>query len=718
MRILQKHSGRLGSHLLVALVVFSLGSTAPGLPTVSATPGIRVLEPLPEPAGSQFLDGPRYVPPAALPATDLGTRALRAVAAPTYTCPGYGGIETPNPPSALMQDIFTWGAFRPFKVGNGRGNVNWKLNPYSNPSWYMYLHSLRWLGQGITAGSLGDLAALGRVSLVAHDWVRDNPYSWKANVGAWESTMHRTNVLVCLRQAVLAANNATTLPASYAWLDLALHNHARFLIGNWSGAWNHGTMESIALFGVGCLLRAPLYRTVAVDRLGRSITTAIDSQGSTNEQSTSYAQFNYALWGRSQEVLRACNVDPGATIAARRSLMATWLAHATDSRGVLHQLGDSETVATVGYPGTPMQYVASGGATGVPPRARVAVYSKGYVFGRSGWGGPGLPYSAQSTYSIRYGERRANHGHSDHMALTYTARGRTILVDTGHTGYKNDVWRAHARGASAHSSMAAETLPVTRMTRRANSATSDFFEFHDVPGAGISRTRGMLILRNPDLVVTLDRASSRTVQQFQTLWHLPSDQVTTIHSRTAAIAAAPGGTSRTILVQVPYKQSLPRGAILVKRGQTSPIQGWHFPSIIRRNAAPTAVFARSGRSATIPSVIAPVSARATVLYRTRLSGTSTIVDLIVGGRPVGFLVSAGGGLVRMPQRSIAPSGRQPAIVSRRRDAGRPVDTHANATTAEAFSAVGQFTAGHRHQDRPQRRDDSSRQRLMRPALRR
>ena len=38
----------------------------------------------------------------------------------------------------------------------------------------------------------------------------------------------------------------------------------------------------------------------------RGITTAIDSQGSTNEQSTAYAQFNYSLWGRAADVLRAC----------------------------------------------------------------------------------------------------------------------------------------------------------------------------------------------------------------------------------------------------------------------------------------------------------------------------------------------------------------------------------------------------------------------------
>jgi len=187
---------------------------------------------------------------------------------------------------------------------------------------------------------------------------------------------------------------------------------------------------------------------------------------------------------------------------------------------------------------------------------------------------------------------------------------------------------------------------ATTRKRHLNKVTSDFYEFQDTPGAGISRTRAVLVLKDPDLVMTLDRAFARSAQQFQTLWHLPSDQLATVLSRTTAVAAAADDTSRTILLQVPYKQALPPGATLVKQGQTAPIQGWHYPNIFHRYRAPTAMFARSGQSVTILSVIAPVRTKGTLLYRTRASGTSTIVDLSVDGRPISILVSAGGGLVR------------------------------------------------------------------------
>ncbi|MEU4190490.1 heparinase II/III family protein [Kribbella sp. NPDC026611] len=550
-----------------ALVAAVLGVTPAA---AAAGPGIVVAADLPEPAGAQGVD---TVMPAATAKALQATASLKANG--TYTCQGFSNVAAGTPVANLLQDIYTWGGFKPYKVGNGSGNINWKLNPYNNPSWYMWFHSLRWLGQGIVAASQGNTAALDRVTTIVHDWVRDNPYSWKGNVGAWESTMHRTNVLICTRQAILAGLHVTMLPPQYQWIDMALLDHAKFLVNNWSGAWNHGTDESIALFGVGCTLDRSDYLSLAVSRLQAGITTSIDAQGSTNEQSTAYAQFNYVLWGRAIDVLRACGVDPGTTIAARRTLLADWLAHATDSRGTLHQIGDSELVRTTPVANTPLEYAGSLGATGVPPTDRAKVYSAGYVFGRSEWA---PTFASQASYAIRYGPAHAMHGHSDHMSVTYTARGRDILVDSGHAGYQNDQWRTWAKSPFAHNVMttplAPDLNPATKLTRSAQSATADFYEFSDVPGAGISRVRDVLVLRNPDLLVTLDRGSAKTAQQFQTLWHLPADQTASVYSRTTATAERKSDSTRTVLFQLPYRQALPAGAILVKRAQTSPIQGW------------------------------------------------------------------------------------------------------------------------------------------------
>ncbi|HZX05029.1 heparinase II/III domain-containing protein [Kribbella sp.] len=621
--------------------------------TSGENPGIRIVPGPVDPAEAQFVPGAsNVVPPTAAPATDIGvSRARSLAAAPFYACSGFSGIERPNPVENLYADTFTWAPYAAYKVGDGNGNINWSLNPYKNASWYMWLHSLRWLGQGIIAGGKGDLKALARVNAIAYDWYRDNPYSWKANVGAWESTMHRTNVLICLRQAVLAGLQVTELPADYAWVDMALLSHARFLTNYWSGAWNHGTDESIALFGVGCTLNRDDYKNLAQQRLGAAITTSIDAEGATNEQSTGYASFNYSLWGRASTVLQNCGVDPGTTIATRRDLLAKFLTLATNSLGKLHQIGDTEVQATSPYAGTPMEYAGSLGTAGAAPPWRVANYSAGYVFGRTGWGtDPGRTFADESTYSIRYGPARAFHGHFDHTSITYTSRGREILVDGGFAAYNAGAYRTWVVSPSAHSvlttPLSANANPVTRLTSSSVKDTAESYVLTDAPATGVSRIRSVLVLKDPDLLVVWDRASSKTAQQFQTLWHLPADQKASIYSRTTAIAMAPGDTSRTILFQVPFKQALPPGAILLKQAQTNPIQGWQYPSSFVRNSAPTLMLARSGTTASILSFVVPVKATGGVTYAIRQSGTTTIFDLSVAGRKTSVAISGGGSLFR------------------------------------------------------------------------
>ncbi|MER7251374.1 hypothetical protein [Kribbella sp. NPDC000426] len=430
--------------VIAGLAISLLGATvmAPGTATGSslataAGPGITIVPAPVEPGEAQFVPGTsNVVPPTAPPATDIGKQPVQSLAVPYYACPGFSGLDAQNPLANLYRDEFTWAPYAPTKVGNGGGNINWAANPYKNASWYMWLHSLRWLGQGIVAASNGDLTALTRVDTIAYDWYRDNPYSWKGNVGAWESTMHRTNVLICLRQAVLSGLQVTTLPAHYAWIDTALLSHARFLTNYWSGAWNHGTDESIALFGVGVTLNRSDYKNLAVQRLAAGITTSIDSQGSTNEQSTGYASFNYSLWGRAIAVLQNGGVDPGTTMSTRRALLGKWLALATNSLGKLPQIGDTELQATYPWPGTPMEYAGSLGSKGTVPPWRIGVYTNGYVFGRTGWGtDPARGFTGESAYSIRFGPARAFHGHSDHTGITYTARGRDIVINGGYAAY-------------------------------------------------------------------------------------------------------------------------------------------------------------------------------------------------------------------------------------------------------------------------------------------
>lgn len=567
-----------------------------------------------------------------------------------YPCPGFSGIESRVPVKMLLSDTYVWGDDPPYQVGNGSGDIDWRSDPYKRPSWYMWLHSLRWLGQGVRAAAGGDRQALTRVMAVIGDWVRDHPYSWKGDVGAWESTMHRANVLICARQAVLSGLGVQQLPSEYEWLDRSLLEHSRFLIENWSGPWNHGTDESIALLGIGCVLGRSELTNHAAKRLTEAITVSIDPQGSTNEQSIGYAMFSYQMWGRAVTALRRCGFDPAPVIEVRRRAAAEWIALATTSAGELPQVGDSIRQRPQAVAGTPLEYAATLGRRGTRPARRTAVFDAGYVFGRTGWGET-RPFTQESTYSIRFGPARQLHGHEDHTSITYTSRGRDILIDPGHSGYQRDQWQTFVRSQAAHNVMTIPTAEVvraeTKLTRSLIGPRSEYYQFADKPAKGVDRTRDVLVLKDPDLIVTLDRGRSDTDQRYETLWHLPPDQNVTVQSATTAVAAKPGDRSKTYVLQVPYQDSQGGDAITVQKGKTDPVQGWYFSGRTPREPAPVVTFGRSGRTATILSVVAPVGAAETVAYSTRTQGSHFFVDLTVGSRKTTIRVASDGRLTRL-----------------------------------------------------------------------
>jgi hypothetical protein len=69
---------------------------------------------------------------------------------------------------------------------------------------------------------------------------------------------------------------------------------------------------------------------------------------------------------------------------------------------------------------------------------------------------------------------------------------------------------------------------------------------------------------------------------------------------------------------------------MVAQGQAEPVQGWQYPKITIKNPAPTVLFKRQGRSATILSLIIPAASKAKVTQKTRWQGSTYLIDLTVG----------------------------------------------------------------------------------------
>lgn len=527
---------------------------------------------------------------------------------PTYPCADLT-LAGGNPRDGVLADEFAWGAYSATKVGNGEGDIDWSADPYNRVSWRMWLNALRWLGSAVEAAGHGDTEARDHALAIVADWMRDHPGDWTENPIALEATMHRTNMILCLREATQNSRTGL-LDDEFTWLDGALARHAEFLAEHYSGLNNHGVNESVGLVGAGVILERPDLVDIAVERLREALPVAIDDEGANNEQTTGYVLLNYDLWQRAARTLEAGHVAPDlqADITARLRKLATFLAHATNSLGYHHQIGDSERRRLKPLTGTPHEYIATAGATGRPPEARVAVYKKGYVFGRSGWGQGARSLREESAYSLRFGPPRMLHGHQDKQSITYLARGRDVLIDTGLGETTRDAWDAYFKGPEAHNALVTDGM--TSMETRLDSVAvkprgADVYRVSDRPAPGVHRTRDAVFLTDPDLLLVVDRATATTSRDFRQLWHLPAGGNVTLSAH--AVARSADGSFETTIMPLRVDGHPLQGRLDTVTGATDPIQGWHWETLFKKQPAPVVrrVYTGPGTlmaTAVIPSV--------------------------------------------------------------------------------------------------------------------
>jgi hypothetical protein len=515
------------------------------------------------------------------------------------------------------------------------GDVDWSLDPFRQPTWFEAYQSGRWIealiGRYLDGGPGAD-AYLARARALLLSWVHDVPIQARDPL-----------TLICSSEAF----------PGQGWIGDQIAPVVNYQAAHWPGAWNHGLKQDLELLGIGCAYPAGAFggqalrwRQVAREQMLASfgpgrLGPAVDTQGVTNEQATGYANFTYGLWTQAERQLAACGYALPSWITSRIALMPMFLAQATQPDGTLAQIGDTYVERPRQTPGTPLQYAGTRGAAGSPPAQRVAVYSAGYVFGRSAW----RPFGSASFYSLRFGPGRQIHGHDDHMSLTYYARGRDLLVNAGHTGYEDTPYRAYLRSPQASNVLVMPGVPFsgaapTRLIGQVIGPDGQFFEFTDSAFGGHPRDRSVYICQRPDLVLVFDRASGAA--SYQQLWHLDPGLTVTSVSRYGTVATAPG--TQLEIRQIPLPgQVIPSGSTRVIRGQANPYQGWVSRQMLQRIPAPVIIMTRTGSSAAILTLIAPSGPGAVVTAAiVQRPGGWYHLQVDLGGSPVSFLISTGG----------------------------------------------------------------------------
>ncbi|MBL8932326.1 MAG: heparinase II/III family protein [Kineosporiaceae bacterium] len=590
----------------------------------------------------------------------------------TPACPGYSGQNNVNPFIKVAGGLYTPGNRTAYKVATMPASVttawgtpapvtvSWGANPYNDISWQSWLHSLKWLGALVTTGggrTFLDAGGVSRVPTTEQRWdalglalgatkhylatypkVATAPNAVQAS-----SFAHRAQFLSCLIETMGPAN-------APSWLTTAAAAHAAYLNApaHYAAIPNQAIDQALGVLSTGCVLAAGgsatgrAYRNAAITRLGTLLDASIGPDGVPLEQAPGYSAYMYALWVKVTASYKGCGLSASGAIPVRTAAVPAFLAHATRPDGKLLQLGDTVTEATPSLPGS--EYAASSGATGTAPAQRVKIFSpSGFVFGRSSW----YPFGSASFYSVRFGPPVAHHGHSDRTAVTWVVGGQDRLVDSGHVGYALTDLRNWLRRPEAHNLVSADEYVGFRAAYRTSnllassvSDTADSFlvdaqAYGYNTSSGMKYTaqrRGVLIARDPDLLVVRDLASGAPKSvTWRQHWHLPVGWGATVLGPNRVEAVS--GGSRTTLVRVMTDRGS-QPALLARSYQAPGIGSY------QRNV--DVQFPAVGTSMGAITVIAPVASGS--LTTSLSAGVLTVVS---GGSTVRIGLNANGSLTRL-----------------------------------------------------------------------
>lgn len=379
--------------------------------------------------------------------------------------------------------------------------VEWTLDAHDG-SWLFRFHNMEYLYCILRAfEETGREAYRDLVMRIVTSWIA-------AHRQADSSTAPWMKHTTAMRAQALAYCSGT-IPASDEYVA-ALRQHGAFLAepANYSGAWNHGFDESLALLAVGATVGEQPWIDLAVRRASEAIETMCDLQGATNEQASVYHFYVWKQFGQFEEELDRCGIEHPVALR-RRPAILDFLVHASQPNGRLVAVGDALETRVPSIPGTPLEYAASQGEQGDVPSRRVQVFDRGWAFARTGWG-IDRPFAEESMLTLRFGPGRAVHGHSDHTGFHFFTGGREVVGDAGFSGYANPERRAYELNEFGHSQVVVAGAGAYRATAPStlvqHTQTPQWTQFVllDNPYRGVARRRVLTMVDEARCVVVLD----------------------------------------------------------------------------------------------------------------------------------------------------------------------------------------------------------------------
>lgn len=459
-------------------------------------------------------------------------------------------VRTPVPDGSPI--VVSLPPAAPFTVGRIPSSA-WRHPWVSDLPWRLAFEGFTYL-PGLAARAYVDMQAASlstMVAQVAAFHVQD-PDPGSVAYGWDEGTaQRRLETEICLYSLT---HDARLVPGMRA--DARVQLGPRYYGPPYRMVHNHGLMANLRLVRAGELLGYSTWTSTGLSRMRYEAPLAFSRLGTSWEQASSYQKFNVALWTKAAGVLAAkpayaTTASVIRAVTAKGNQVLRWL---TEPDGALVQIGDSAREAGLRSSGT----------------ARVFRDDQaGYVVGRWSWSSATTSY-----YTLRYGPRRRAHGQLDRGSLTWTTAGVRVLVGPGVFGYGSSRYAIWQATPVAHN----VAVPVTGAYRDTGTATVASEVVQAPAHAWLMKDT---LYPSPHSRGVNVNGTTRTLRvvdgyggvAFRQTWHLdPAWQLVSAPlNGQRLVFRHPSGRRLTVTTTGRLSG--------VRRGATSPVMGWGFPSL-------------------------------------------------------------------------------------------------------------------------------------------
>ncbi|MBE0464403.1 heparinase II/III family protein [Halomonas colorata] len=358
--------------------------------------------------------------------------------------------------------------------------------------------------------------------------------------------------------------------------DLISH-HINYLLedDNYDGNWNHGLDQSISLLKAAFVFNNKKAYKISVKRILENFQHSFDDEGVNNEQAVMYHNYNIERFSYAQRLLRFFDSDVSSfdSILNKARL---FMLHALDPKGNYALLGDTILTNPVFEHGSQkIDYVTSRSQQGIFPEDKCkAVYTAGYVFGRSSWEARDVP----SYYTLRFGPARIIHGHNDHTGITYFSQDEMVITDGGFDGYGADEYRAFFRSPQAHNVVFCPGEKKflwdahTQLVFSEQAEGFDVYTLYDKPYVGIKRVRVAMFDLVNDIFYVYDKICSDEEKEFCQNWCFSPSSLVNFNDRSVSINTS--GKKFRLHLDVDYKVELFKGSQVYTSGKSVVVGGF------------------------------------------------------------------------------------------------------------------------------------------------